>query len=122
MKDNQFHKLTQLNHNSTPKGYGGWVDRCHGFLHSTGWECTPGKEVAWNLLTLFTTSGMLFLEVSLVAFLFQGNYASGAQALTRTFLITGFVIALDLLLKALYLFGFGVPLFIDNNENVHKFK
>lgn len=53
----------------------------------------------WNLLTLFTTSGMLFLEVSLVAFLFQGNYASGAEALTRTFLISGFIIALDLLLK-----------------------
>jgi hypothetical protein len=86
------------------------------------WECTPGKEVIWNLLTLFTTSGMLFLEVSLVAFLFQGNYASGAEALTRTFLISGLVIGLDLLLKAIYLFGFGVPLFIDNNEHIHKFK
>jgi len=42
---------------------------------------------------------MLFLEVSLVAFLFQGNYASGAEALTRTFLISGLVIGLDLLLK-----------------------
>jgi hypothetical protein len=42
---------------------------------------------------------MLFLEVSLVAFLFQGNYASGAEALTRTFLISGFIVALDLLLK-----------------------
>lgn len=63
------------------------------------WECTPGKEVIWNLLTLFTTSGTLFLEVSLVAFLFQGNYASGAEALTRTFLISGLVIGLDFLLK-----------------------
>ncbi|CAN6970110.1 hypothetical protein IGI04_033296 [Brassica rapa subsp. trilocularis] len=172
--------ISQLNPNSTAKGYGGgfiggWVDRCHGFLHNTllvaaslffvgylayearksfsklsnrrsfimigyygslwlvsllnlawcclqGWECSPGKEVAWNLLTLFTTSGMLFLEVSLVAFLFQGNYASGAEALTRTFLISGFVIALDLLLKAIYVFGFGVSLFIDNNENVQKYK
>ncbi|KAH0856181.1 hypothetical protein HID58_084442 [Brassica napus] len=168
--------ISHLNPNSTAKGYGGgWVDRCHGFLHNTvlvaaslffvaylayearksfsklsnrrsfimigyygslwlvsllnlawcclqGWECTPGKEVAWNLLTLFTTSGMLFLEVSLVAFLFQGNYASGAEALTRTFLISGFVIALDLLLKAIYVFGFGVSLFIDNNENVQKYK
>ncbi|KAH0826305.1 hypothetical protein HID58_031904 [Brassica napus] len=168
--------ITQLNPNSTAKGYGGgWVDRCHGFLHNTllvaaslffvgylayearksfsklsnrrsfimigyyaslwlvsllnlawcclqGWECSPGKEVAWNLLTLFTTSGMLFLEVSLVAFLFQGNYASGAEALTRTFLISGFVIALDLLLKAIYVFGFGVSLFIDNNENVQNWR
>ncbi|ESQ32274.1 hypothetical protein EUTSA_v10004666mg [Eutrema salsugineum] len=173
--------ISRLNPNSTAKGHGGggliggWVDRCHGFLHNTvlvaaslffvaylayeakkslsklsnrrsyimiayygclwlvslsnlvwcclqGWECTPGKEVVWNLLTLFTTSGMLFLEVSLVAFLFQGNYASGAEALTRTFLISGFIIGLDLLLKVIYLFGFGVPLFIDNNENIQKFK
>lgn len=28
--------ITQLNSNSTAKGYGGgWVDRCHGFLHNT---------------------------------------------------------------------------------------
>uniref|UniRef100_A0A1J3E4Z5 Transmembrane protein adipocyte-associated 1 n=1 Tax=Noccaea caerulescens TaxID=107243 RepID=A0A1J3E4Z5_NOCCA len=175
--------ISRLNPNSSAKGYGdgggfigGWVDRCHGFLHNTvlvaaslffvaylayeakkslsklsnrrsyimiayygclwlvsllnlawccfqGWECTPGKEVVWNVLTLLTTSGMLFLEVSLVAFLFQGNYASGAEALTRTFLISGFIIALDLLLKAIYLFGFGVPLFVDdNNENIQKFK
>ncbi|KAH0927878.1 hypothetical protein HID58_020134, partial [Brassica napus] len=35
----------------------------------------------------------------LVAFLFQGNYANGCEALTRTFLISGLVIGLDLLLK-----------------------
>ncbi|KAF9599049.1 hypothetical protein IFM89_033656 [Coptis chinensis] len=41
------------------------------------WECTNGKEFSWNLLSLFTTSGMLFLEISLLAFLLQGSYASG---------------------------------------------
>ncbi|XP_010546644.1 PREDICTED: transmembrane protein adipocyte-associated 1 [Tarenaya hassleriana] len=86
------------------------------------WECTPGKEVVWNLLSLFTTSGMLFLEVSLVAFLFKGNYASGVETLTRTFLISGLIVGLDLFFKAIYLFGFGVPLFIDNAENIQKFK
>ncbi|KAG5399187.1 hypothetical protein IGI04_021001, partial [Brassica rapa subsp. trilocularis] len=35
----------------------------------------------------------------LVAFVFQGNYANGGEALTRTFLISGLVIGLDLLLK-----------------------
>lgn len=63
------------------------------------WECTPEKAVAWNVLSLFTTSGMLFLEVSLVAFLLQGNYASGLEALTRTFVVSGLIIGLDLLLK-----------------------
>lgn len=68
------------------------------------WECTPGKEMAWNILSLFTTSGMLFLEVSLLAFLLQGNHASGLQALTRTFVISGLIVGLDLLLKVFILF------------------
>ncbi|KAG2272897.1 hypothetical protein Bca52824_067452 [Brassica carinata] len=85
-------------------------------------ECSPGRKVVWNLLTLLTTSGMLFLEVSLVAFLFQGNYANGREALTRTFLISGLVIGLHLLLNAIYLFGFGVGLFIDNSEHIQKLK
>lgn len=79
------------------------------------WECTRGKEVAWNILSLFTKSGMLFLEVSLLAFLFQGSYASGPEALARTFGISGLVVGLDIILKAVYLFGFGIPLFIDSN-------
>ncbi|PKI67896.1 hypothetical protein CRG98_011492 [Punica granatum] len=86
------------------------------------WECSPGKEVGWNLLSLLTTSGMLFLEVSLVAFLFQGNYASGLEAFTRTFVVSGLVVGLDLLLKAVYLFGFGIPLFVDNSEHPHRIK
>lgn len=63
------------------------------------WECSPGKEVPWNILSLFTTSGMLFLEVSLVAFLLHGNSVSGTQSLGRTFVISGLIVALDLLLK-----------------------
>ncbi|XP_068341051.1 protein CANDIDATE G-PROTEIN COUPLED RECEPTOR 2-like [Pyrus communis] len=86
------------------------------------WECSPGKEVTWNVLSLFTTSGMLFLEVSLLAFLLQGNYASGLEALTRTFVISGILVVLDVLLKAIYLFGLGIPLFIDNNDRAHRTK
>ncbi|KAM7476954.1 hypothetical protein LguiB_024197 [Lonicera macranthoides] len=86
------------------------------------WECTLGKEVQWNVLSLFTSSGMLFLEVSLMAFLLQGNYASGLEALTRTFLVSGLVVGLDILLKVIYLFAFGIPLFIDNNEETHRVK
>lgn len=86
------------------------------------WECTPGKEVTWNILSLFTKSGMLFLEVSLLAFLFQGNYASGPEALTSTFGISGLVVGLDIILKAVYLFVFGIPLFIDSNGQSHHVK
>lgn len=57
------------------------------FMLKQAWECTPGKELSWNVLSLFTTSGMLFLEVSLLAFLLQGNNASGLQALTRPFVL-----------------------------------
>lgn len=66
------------------------------------WECTPGREAPWNILSLFTTSGMLFLEVSLMAFLLQGNHASGREALTRTFVISGLIVGFDILLKVLY--------------------
>ncbi|XXG55572.1 hypothetical protein AAC387_Pa03g3213 [Persea americana] len=86
------------------------------------WQCTSGKEPAWNLLSLFTTSGMLFLEISLVAFLLQGNYASGLDALMRTFVISGIVVAGDIFLKAIYVFGFGVPLFIDTDESSNRVK
>ncbi|XP_065854469.1 protein CANDIDATE G-PROTEIN COUPLED RECEPTOR 2 [Euphorbia lathyris] len=86
------------------------------------WECTPGKELTWNILSLFTTSGMLFLEVSLIAFLLQGNYASGLEALTRTFAVSAIIVGLDILLKAIYMFGLGIPLFIDSKEEPQKTK
>ncbi|GAB2277540.1 Cullin-associated NEDD8-dissociated protein 2 [Dionaea muscipula] len=86
------------------------------------WECTPGKTLAWNVLSLFTTSGMLFLEVSLIAFLLQGNYASGLDALARTFAVSGLIVGLDSFLKAIYVFGFGIPLFIENEDHAHPLK
>ncbi|KAG5549354.1 hypothetical protein RHGRI_014638 [Rhododendron griersonianum] len=86
------------------------------------WECTPGKEMPWNILSLFSTSGMLFLEVSLMAFLLQGNHASGLEAFTRTFIVSGVIVGLDVLLKAIYLFGLAIPLFIDNNKDTHRVK
>ncbi|KAF7817870.1 transmembrane protein adipocyte-associated 1-like protein [Senna tora] len=86
------------------------------------WECAPGKELAWNLLSLFTTSAMLFLEVSLLAFLLQGNNASGLEALTRTFGISGVIVGLDIMLKAIYLFGLGIPVYIDRNEPAQRVK
>ncbi|KAK2977366.1 hypothetical protein RJ640_013345 [Escallonia rubra] len=86
------------------------------------WECTSGRELPWNILSLLTSSGMLFLEVSLMAFILQGNYASGLEALTRTFIVSGLVVGLDVLLKAIYLFGFAIPLFIDDNEDTHRMK
>lgn len=77
------------------------------------WQCMPDRAFSWNVLSLFTKSGMLFLEVSLIAFLLQGNEASGYESLARTFVISGAVVSADVLLKTIYVFGFGVPLFID---------
>lgn len=53
------------------------------------------------MLSLFTSSGMLFLEVSLLAFLLQGNNASGVEALTRIFGISGVIVGFDILLKVI---------------------
>ncbi|CAN6470290.1 unnamed protein product [Victoria cruziana] len=78
------------------------------------WECDANKESAWNLLSLFTTTGMLFLEVSLLAFLLRGNRLSGLDSLTRILIISGSIVCVDFILKATYVFGFGVPLFVYN--------
>ncbi|KAL8547139.1 hypothetical protein ACS0TY_006741 [Phlomoides rotata] len=78
-----------------------------------GWQCAPGKTVAWNVLSLFTECGMLSLEISIVAFLLQENYASGLEALAHTFLVSGSFVAADILIQAIFIFGFGVPLFIN---------
>lgn len=69
------------------------------FLCWQAWQCMPDRAFSWNVLSLFTKSGMLFLEVSLIAFLLQGNETSGFESLARTFVISGAVVAADVLLK-----------------------
>ncbi|XP_050256750.1 protein CANDIDATE G-PROTEIN COUPLED RECEPTOR 2-like isoform X1 [Quercus robur] len=86
------------------------------------WQCSPGKEVAWNLLSLFTTSGMLCLEISLLAFLLQEDYTSGLDALAHNFMVSGIIVGVDMLLKVIYVFGFGVPLFVDGVGTTSKLK
>lgn len=86
-----------------------------------GWQCSAGKEVAWNLLSLFTVAAMLYLEISLMAFLLQESYASGLETLARTFIISGIIVGVDMLLKVIYVFGFGFPLFIDV-DSAHRMK
>jgi hypothetical protein len=68
-------------------------------LNWQAWQCMPDKAFSWNVLSLFTKLGMMFLEVSLIAFLLQGNDASGFESLARTFVISGAVVAVDVLLK-----------------------
>lgn len=63
------------------------------------WQCTPGKHVAWNLLSLFAMSAMLFLEISIVAFLLEENYASCLETLARAFMVSGLFVGVDVLLK-----------------------
>nr|GMC75425.1 transmembrane protein adipocyte-associated 1 homolog [Ipomoea batatas] len=77
------------------------------------WQCAPGKDVAWNLLSLFAASGMLCLEISLLSFLLHENYATGLETLTRTFFVSGLFVGVDVLLKVILVFGFRIPLFVD---------
>ncbi|KAF7136622.1 hypothetical protein RHSIM_Rhsim08G0146800 [Rhododendron simsii] len=64
------------------------------------WQCSSGKEVAWNLLSLFTTAGTLCLEISLMAFLIQENHSTGFEMLARAFTLSGFIVGVDILVKA----------------------
>ncbi|GER53098.1 hypothetical protein STAS_30585 [Striga asiatica] len=80
-----------------------------------GWQCALDKAIAWNLLSLFTECGMLSLEISIVAFLLQDDYANGLEALAHIFRISGSVVAVDLLVQAIFIFGFGVSLFINSD-------
>ncbi|MED6145025.1 hypothetical protein PIB30_021173 [Stylosanthes scabra] len=86
------------------------------------WQCSPGKEVAWNFLSLFTAAGMLCLEISLVAFLLKDNYTNGMETLARTFLASGIIVLVDALLKTIYVFGFRVPLFNRDVGSAHTVK
>ncbi|XP_015943347.1 protein CANDIDATE G-PROTEIN COUPLED RECEPTOR 2 [Arachis duranensis] len=86
------------------------------------WQCSPGKEVAWNFLSLFTTAGMLCLEISLMAFLLKDNCMNSMETLARTFLVSGIVVLVDALLKTIYVFGFSVPLFNRNVGSTHTVK
>uniref|UniRef100_A0A7N0T1L5 Transmembrane protein adipocyte-associated 1 n=1 Tax=Kalanchoe fedtschenkoi TaxID=63787 RepID=A0A7N0T1L5_KALFE len=85
------------------------------------WQCSLGKEASWNHLSLVTTSAILCLEISLVAFLLQEDYATGLESLIHTFTISGIVVAVDAILKALCVFVLKVPLFM-NVDSTHKGK
>lgn len=63
------------------------------------WQCAPGKDVAWNLLSLSTASVLLCLEISVVAFFLQDNYVSGLETLAHTFMVSGVIVGVDVLLK-----------------------
>lgn len=45
---------------------------------------------------------MLFLEISLVAFLLKENYSGGMEALLHNFIISGILVGVDVLLKVIY--------------------
>ncbi|KAI5648290.1 hypothetical protein M9H77_34295 [Catharanthus roseus] len=92
-----------------------WFSALFGLAWSSlqAWQCAPGKEIAWNLLSLFTTAGMMCLEISIVAFLLQENYATGLETLAHTFMVSGIFVGVDIFLKAICIFGLGIPLFID---------
>jgi hypothetical protein len=63
-----------------------------------------------------TRFGMLLLEVSVFVFLLQGNYVSRWDALKHILILSTTIASVDTIIKAIYIFGFGVPLFINNND------
>lgn len=45
---------------------------------------------------------MLFLEISLVAFLLKQNYSGGMEALLHNFITSAILVGVDVLLKVIY--------------------
>ncbi|KAH9301659.1 hypothetical protein KI387_013242, partial [Taxus chinensis] len=80
------------------------------------WQGLPAQATAFNVLSLVTRSGMLLLEVSVVVFLLQGNHVSGWNTLLQSLILSTIIAGIDATVKAVYIFGFGVPLFIDGND------
>ncbi|GAQ78512.1 hypothetical protein KFL_000140320 [Klebsormidium nitens] len=72
---------------------------------------------AWNVTWLITRFGMVLLEVSVVVFLSQGYLISGWEALIRTVAFSGVFAIVDTVIKAIYVFGLGVPLFITEPDD-----
>ena len=69
------------------------------FPQMAGMAMYAWQSILMERTVTATKSGMLFLEVSLIAFLLQGNDANGFESLARTFVISGAVVAADVLLK-----------------------
>ncbi|GLJ49476.1 hypothetical protein SUGI_1048240 [Cryptomeria japonica] len=80
------------------------------------WQGLPSQATAFNVLSLVTRSGMLLLEVSVVVFLLQGNHVRGWDALLQSLILSSIIAGIDVTVKAIYIFGYGVPLFIDGND------
>eukprot|EP00898_Chlorokybus_atmophyticus_P003202 jgi/Chlat1/3883/Chrsp26S04163 len=80
------------------------------------WQTVPSSSAAstdlYNALWLLTRFGLVLLEVSVVVFLSQGYLTSGREALIRTVTVSGAIAFADTLIKAVYIFGFGVQLFL----------
>uniref|UniRef100_A0A0D6QX44 Transmembrane protein adipocyte-associated 1 n=1 Tax=Araucaria cunninghamii TaxID=56994 RepID=A0A0D6QX44_ARACU len=103
------------------------VASCYGFLWLVSilnllwcilqaWQGVPGQATAFNVLSLVTRFGMLLLEISVVVFLLQGNHASGLNALLHALVLSSIIAGIDALIKAICIFGFGIPLFVDGND------
>ncbi|XP_024387486.1 protein CANDIDATE G-PROTEIN COUPLED RECEPTOR 2 [Physcomitrium patens] len=74
------------------------------------------QETAWNIMSLLTRFGLVLLEVSVVVFMSQGYLISGWDALLRTLLFSGIFATVDAIVKAVYIFGLGIPLFTKQED------
>lgn len=81
------------------------------------WPPKSGKTTLWDFLSLTVSFGIVLVEVSVVVFLSQGYVVSGSDALVRTLIFSGLVSTADTFIKALYIFGLGVPLFLDGIDH-----
>lgn len=86
------------------------------------WPPESGRTTSWNFLSLIVSFGIVLLEVSVVVFLSQGYVVSGSDALMRTLIFSGLVATADTFIKAVYIFGLGVPLFLNKDDTSNHLK
>ncbi|KAK4779383.1 hypothetical protein SAY86_006911 [Trapa natans] len=117
-----------------------WLFECHGFWHNALLITSSMLFMSYlasqarrslsklshggrsHIMVAYYASLWLFSLLNLAWCCLQGTMQVGWKLSLCTFLISGLVVGLDLLLKVTYLFGYGIPLFIKDSEHPRRIK
>ncbi|KAJ6928885.1 LOW QUALITY PROTEIN: hypothetical protein NC652_012901 [Populus alba x Populus x berolinensis] len=98
---------------------------CNWFLLSGQWECTPGKEFSRGISLSIVYNIRNAVSVCVIAFLLQGILCEWIGRFDNNpfWLSQPSLVGLEYIpLRLVYLFGFGIPLFIDSSDHSNRMK